>query len=152
MIKISLNYAITHRVQLSKFVFVGLTTCAIYFSCFHFLYGLIHLDYRIAASISYVITIALHFLLHRLFTFKAAGQKVTRNFRNYLLMLGVNYANMLLIVWFLVDIFKSSPYLGLAASTVVSAFVSFFGMKYFVFNTKPNENKTNNQKIPNTIC
>jgi putative flippase GtrA len=136
MIKSTINYLLTNRVQLSKFILVGLTTCGIYFLLFHLLYDTMHLDYRVAASISYVMTIALHFLLHRLFTFKAAGQQVTRNFRNYLLMLGVNYMNMLLIVWILVDIIKSSPYIGLAASTAVSAGVSFFGMKYFVFKSK----------------
>jgi putative flippase GtrA len=136
MIKSLLNYVLTHRAQIAKFIIVGLTTLAVYFLCFHFFYDLVHLDYRFAASIAYVVTIILHFLLHRLFTFKAAGQNVTRNLRNYILMLGINYANMLFIVWFIVDVVKSSPYFGLIASTAVSAFVSFLGLKYFVFKSK----------------
>ena len=69
-----IRYLIEHRIQLMKFVVVGIVTFLINFLFFHLFYGLFHWDYRIAVSLAYVITVISHFLLHRIFTFSTAEQ------------------------------------------------------------------------------
>lgn len=133
MIHYTLRYILEHRRQLAKFVFVGLLTFAINFSMFHVFYGLAKLDYRISVSIAYVITVVCHFLLHRFFTFDAAGQQLVHNLSKYLAMLGLNYLITLSMAWFVVEMLRLSPYFGVVASTAATACSSFFVMKYFVF-------------------
>lgn len=134
--KFLINYIITHRGQITRFVLIGLTTFAIYVTCFHFLYGLIHFGYRCAASIAYLITIGTHFILNRVFTFQAQEQFVASNLWKYIFMLGLNYINMLTIMWFVVAITKNSPYVGAVVSTGTTAAMNFFFMKYYVFREK----------------
>ena len=136
MIKNILNYIIFHRLQLTKFVVVGLIACSIYFSSFYLFYSVSGLDYRVASSISYVLTLICHFLLHRIFTFKAMQLNVTSAGWRYLLMLAVNYLIMLTVVWCSTSFLKLSPYIGLFFSMCITANISFFSMKYFVFATQ----------------
>lgn len=128
-----LQYACEHRLQVAKFVIVGFVTFGIYFTSFHLFYGLAGIDYKIAVSLAYVITVISHFLLHRFFTFGAGDQLLAHNAAKYLLMLGLNYTITLMIVWFVVEILKISPYFGVIASTAATTCSNFFVMKYFVF-------------------
>ena len=136
MFQHAIRYLIEHRIQLAKFVVVGIVTFGINFLFFHVFYGLFHWDYRIAVSLAYVITVISHFLLHRIFTFSAAEQQMVHNAGKYLLMLAVNYGITLTVVGFVVEVVGWSPYIGVIASTAATASTSFFVMKYFVFKSK----------------
>src|SRR3990167_1479421 len=103
MIKDILTYVSSHRLQLTLFIVVGLTTFCINFGLFHVFYAMARLDYKLAASIAYIITIICHFLLHRTFTFQAVDQTVVDGVWKYLLMLGLSYTTMLFVMWFIVD-------------------------------------------------
>jgi putative flippase GtrA len=120
---------------------VGFTTFGIYVSTFHLSYDSFQLDYKLAASIAYIITITSHFLLHRLFTFSAMGQEVGHNMWRYVLMLAINYVIMMIVMWLTITVINTSPYLGLVASTSITMVLNFLMMKYFVFSLKqtPNE-------------
>lgn len=131
-----MRYVFTHRLQLTKFAFVGLATFGINFSCFHLFYGLIGLNYEAAVSIAYLVTVMSHFLLNRFFTFSAADQALVHHTWRYLLMLGLNYAISISIVWAAVELARVSPYLGIVASTGATACVSFLVMKHFVFEER----------------
>lgn len=133
MIRHVLRYIVDHRQQLAKFVFVGLLTFGINFSMFHLFYGVGEIDYRISVSLAYVITVVCHFLLHRFFTFEAAGQELAHNVGKYLAMLGLNYGITITTAWCVVEVLGLSPYFGVIASTAATACTSFLVMKYFVF-------------------
>lgn len=133
MIRHALRYIVDHRLQLAKFVFVGVLTFGINFSMFHLFYGVGEIDYRISVSLAYVITVVCHFSLHRFFTFEAAGQELVHNVGKYLAMLGLNYGITITTAWFVVEVLGLSPYLGVVASTAATACTSFLVMKYFVF-------------------
>jgi len=130
------RYISEHRVQLAKFVIVGFVTFAINFISFHVCYGLLSLDYRVAVSLAYLVTVICHFLLHRFFTFSAGEQYLIHNAGKYLLMLALNYGIAMAVVWLAVEVVGVSPYIGVIASTAATASVSFFVMKYFVFGSK----------------
>ncbi len=146
MIKYTLNFLNSHKLQLTIFVIVGLVTFCINFGSFHVFYAIAHLDYKLAASIAYIITVITHFLLHRTFTFGAADQKMVHSLWKYLFMLGLNYTILLIVMWFFVDIINCSPYIGLIASTGFTAFINFFMMKYFVFHSKLEFEQSHMQK------
>lgn len=133
MIEPTLNYFLTHYLQIIKFVAVGITTFFINLCFFHLFFGLLKIDYQIAISMSYLITVLSHFTLHRFFTFNVKNQFLTGNAVKYLGMLGLNYVGTLTAMWCVVNIAKYSPYFGVLASTGMTAFTSFFVMKYFVF-------------------
>ena len=132
-IKFIIAYLLEYRLQLTRFILVGLITDGVYFLVFYLFYTVIQLDYKIASSIAYVVTVSGHFLLHRVFTFSAATQRVTLNSLKYLFMLAINYLIMLSIVYCIVSILGQSPYIALVLSNCVTPFISFFAMKYFVF-------------------
>jgi putative flippase GtrA len=134
MLARTIDYVATHRIQLARFVFVGFLTFGINISCFHFFYGLLAFDYKVAVSIAYAVTVISHFLLHRFFTFAAADQALIHHTWRYLLMLGLNYVLSIAVVCATVEIAKIAPYFGVVASTAVTAVTSFFVMKYFVFS------------------
>ena len=132
----AIRYISEHRLQLTKFVIVGFVTFAINFSSFHVFYGLFSLDYRVAVSLAYLVTVNCHFLLHRIFTFSAGEQYLIHNAGKYLLMLALNYVITMTVVWLVVELLEISPYIGVVASTAATASTSFFVMKYFVFRSK----------------
>lgn len=136
MLRHAQRYLVTHRQQLAKFVIVGFVTFGIYFLSFHLFYGLLRLDYRIAVTFAYLITVISHFLLHRFYTFRAEEQHVVHNAGKYLLMLAFNYAVTMAVVSLVVEVVGFSPYTGVIASTATTACLSFIIMKYFVFRAK----------------
>jgi putative flippase GtrA len=133
LMKTVFSYVKLHRMQLGKFVGVGFTTAAIYFSCFFLFYTKLSLDYRFSSFCAYVLTVSCHFLLNRFFTFRAKEQHLGFNGLKYLSMLALNYGVMLGIVCFSVSVLHQSPYIGLLFSNCLTPFISFFLMKYFVF-------------------
>jgi putative flippase GtrA len=134
MLRHIIQYALAHRAQLAKFTVVGFLVFGIYVGCFHVFYRIVGLDYKVAVSLWYVVAVACHFLLHRFFTFGAAEQDLVHHTWKYLLMLGLNYGVSLGVVWIAVEVVRISPYFGLVASTGVTAGISFFMMKHFVFD------------------
>jgi len=129
------RYLTEHRMQLAKFATVGAITFGINFSSFHFFFGISRWDYRVAVSLAYVITVICHFWLHRFFTFGASEQRIFHNAGKYVLLMILNYALTVAIVGLVVELAGLSPYLGVIASTVGTALMSFFVMKYFVFKS-----------------
>lgn len=132
-IRYVLNYLIEHRVQIVKFISVGILTFGIYFLTFHVFFGVCSWNYRLAVSLAYIITVVSHFWMNRIFTFNANEQQIVNNLGRYLFMLAINYAITLTIMGLVVDLAGLSPYLGIVASTATTASSSFFLMKYFVF-------------------
>ncbi len=123
-----------HKIQLVQFFIVGLIIFCINLASFHISYSIVQLNYTLAASMAYIITVLAHFLLHRRFTFAATQQNVASSVWKYLVMLGLNYLILLFVMWLAVDVIKTSAYFGLIASTVMTACINFFMMKYFVFS------------------
>ena len=131
-----MRYLAEHRLQIVKFAVIGFLTLGINFISFHLFYGLFRLDYRIAVSLAYIVTVSCHFSLHRIFTFRATDQQIAHNAGKYLFMLIMNYGITLTVVWLVVEIVGWSPYVGVIASSAATASASFFIMKYFVFQSK----------------
>ena len=119
--------------ELCRFGLVGIVTFGINFLSFSLFFGLLHLDYRVAVSLAYVVTVCCHFLFNKTFTFGATKQRLRHNVPRYVLMLGLNYVITIVASWLTVEVVGASPYFGVVAATAGTAFSSFFVMKYLVF-------------------
>ncbi|EKD71439.1 MAG: hypothetical protein ACD_46C00181G0004 [uncultured bacterium] len=135
IMKFLLNYLMQNQNQIIKFIVIGFTTFCINFLSFHFFYGICILNYKIATTFAYSITVVSHFTLHRIITFevKRNEQHLGLHVGKYLFMLIINYIITITVMWATVEIIHGSAYIGLIASTMATASSSFFIMKYFVF-------------------
>jgi putative flippase GtrA len=129
----TLAYVRTHRGEIARFVLVGAATFALNFVTFHVAFALFGFGYKMATSVAYAVTVTVHFLLNRFFTFNAGDSGIGMHAGRYALMLLLNYGITLAIVWFVVEVLRISPYYGPVAATAATALSSFFVMKYFVF-------------------
>jgi putative flippase GtrA len=129
-----LDYLSRHKRQIARFIIVGASTFLLYFLLFHVLYGSAGLGYKVAITIAYAVTVFCHFLLNRFFTFSAQHRNLGLHAGRYGLMLVLNYLTTLFVMWVVVEIIRTSPYVGAVASTIVTATSSFFVMKHFVFS------------------
>jgi putative flippase GtrA len=128
-----IHYWLINFGELCRFGLVGIVTFGVNFLSFSVFFGLLRLDYRVAVSLAYVLTVCFHFLLNKTFTFGAMEQKLRHNAPRYVLMLALNYVITIVASWLTVEVVGASPYLGVVASTAGTALSSFFVMKYFVF-------------------
>jgi putative flippase GtrA len=138
MISKILRYATTHRWQIIRFGLVGLTTLALNYLLVWIFFARLELNYRVAVTCAYVLTVITHFFLNRSFTYQQKNRSVAPHTARYSVMLLVNYLIMLAVVSATVDLIGLTPYHGIIFSVSFTAFSSFFLMKYFVFPHKEN--------------
>ena len=136
MYRALLGYIIQNRIQLLKFGCIGLAIFLLNFLSFQLLFQVFQFDYRIAVSLAFVLSVSMHYLLHRRFTFSAADQQIAQNAGKYVLMLGTNYLITLLVAWLVVEVLRMSPSYIVVIATAVTTLGNFFLMKYFVFKSK----------------
>lgn len=133
MLSRMLSYIRFHRWQLFRFGIVGLATFVLNFFLVWLFYGKARLDYRIAVSCAYMITVVAHFFLNRSFTYGQEGGSVVPDTAKYGIMLMANYLITLSVTTATVELFGLTPYYGIVFSTFATAFSSFLLMKHFVF-------------------
>lgn len=127
------SYVRSHLSQIIRFSIVGIVTFVLYYILIWCFYGRFEFDYRLAVSCSYVITVAVHFLVNRFFTYRKEGFTMIHDTFKYLIMLAVNYVITLGITMAGVEIFGFSPYFAVLFPIAMTAVSSFLMMKHFVF-------------------
>ena len=130
------SYFVRHRWELLRFIIVGLVTFALNFFLVWLFYGKAALDYRMAVSYAYFITVVTHFILNRSFTYRHKAGSVVPVTAKYCAMLFVNYGLTLSITTATVELLRLTPYYGIVFSTFATALSSFLLMKHFVFVRK----------------
>lgn len=129
-------YFVRHRWELIRFIIVGLVTFGLNLLMVWLFYGKVALDYRMAVSYAYFITVVAHFLLNRTFTYRHKAGSVAHATAKYFLMLFVNYGLTFSISTATVEYLRLTPYHGVIFSTFGTALSSFLLMKHFVFVQK----------------
>lgn len=131
-----LHYISLHRWQLTKFVIVGVVTFVLNFMLVWLFYGRAGLDYRIAVTCAYFLTVVAHFMLNRSFTYNHVSGGAILATTKYVMMLLINYLITVSVAAITVELFGLTPYYGIVFSTFFTAFSSFLLMKHFVFVRK----------------
>lgn len=94
------------------------------------------LNYKMAAAVAYIASVVFHFFANRQFTFKLCGNFRLKEVLRYLIIVVANLLVTMVVVVFVIEIMKSTPYLATVFSIVISVGVTFMASKYWVFNRR----------------
>ena len=126
---------IQHRKSIFSFLTVGAIAAVINFLTFSFFWGFLKINYQIAVSIAYVLSVVFHFNANRYFTFKSHAMNFIHQIKKYLVMVGVNYVVTLLVVHHVVAVLSLSPYIGSMAAILMTVGSGYLMSKFWVFST-----------------
>ncbi len=122
--------------QIFLFLGVGGATAVLYAALLFLFIDAFHWPYLVGVSLAYAISISFHFYFNREIAFKKSDAKVVSQVIKYVVVAGVNYFLTVLVVWFVVERFFFSVYLGIALSLVMTTLLGFFLFKHWVFREK----------------
>lgn len=128
------TYIIRNKTQIFRFTIVGIVTFIINYILVWIFFDLLIFNYRIAVTFGFVITVIIHFILNKTYTYKSTDKIKIYHLGKYGLMLLINYGITITISIVTVELLGLSPYIGIIFATVVTAFSSFILMKYMVFS------------------
>jgi putative flippase GtrA len=112
----------------------------VYIGLMALLLNVLGLNYRVCVSVAYLVAIALHFLLNRHITFRAADSHAIRQAWRYLTMAAINYVVTLAVVSVVVDVLNWSVYIGLFLALVATIVVGYVLSKLWVFRVSEDPN------------
>ena len=123
----------TKHKKLLHFLTVGVLTAIVYFSLFTILWKWLGLNYKIAVSISYCLSVAFQFFSNRHLTFHSTHENVLYQAAKFGGLLAINYLLTISIVTWSVNTLMVSPYLGILISLTVTVITGFSISKLWVF-------------------
>ncbi len=133
MINQTLQYIFTNKRSIASFLTVGALSAIVYFSVFSLLWKVLEVNYNIAITIAYILSVIFHFNANRYFTFKSHGKKILQHLIKYFIMLLFNYAVTLVIVYIIVEHLYLSPYLGIVISIGTTMNTGYLLSRYWIF-------------------
>lgn len=125
-----------HKKTVPLFLFVGIVSLAVNVGSFTIFWRVLKIDYRIAVSLAYVLSVIVHFYLNRSLTFKIQGKPTHQQFIKYLMMIAINYFMTLLVMYLVVEKIHWSPYIGILAAIGATVGISYLLLRYWVFAEK----------------
>lgn len=125
--------AVQPFVPLLTFGILGGLNFILAFTLFTTFWKLLHINYLLATSCTYVITAAVQFFGNRKMTFKSSSGNLPLQMVKYGIMLAINYLVTMFVVHVDVAVFHLSPYIGMIAATACTATISFTLFKFWIF-------------------
>lgn len=125
-----------HKLSVLFFLAVGLLSALVNVFSFAFFWRILALDYAVAVSLAYVLSVVTHFTGNRHFTFKHQKAPVLQQLPRYLGMVGINYAITLALAYFVVDILHYSPYYGVLLGIAGTVIVGYGLSCFWVFRSR----------------
>jgi putative flippase GtrA len=126
-------YVIANKRAIFLFLLVGALSATVNLASFAFLWQYCGLNYQIAVSIAYTLSVALHFVANRKLTFQSDHTYFLLQMPRYFTMLFINYLITLGITRLVVETLHLTPYLGIVLSIGVTMNVSYLMLRYWVF-------------------
>lgn len=127
--------------QTRSYIFFGILTTVVNFVSYVFFTKIIYLDYKIAASLAWVLSVLFAFITNKLFVFKSEETKrnlLAKELLSFIFFRFLSYFVDLLSIIILVgwlDVFDTLA--KIVASAIVAVF-NYFASKYVVFRLKLN--------------
>lgn len=119
--------------RIIKFLLVGGFTAILYLSIFGFFEKICLLNYHIAISIAYIISITIYFFANKYLTFNNTDKSITPQLIRFSGMIAINYLITLLIVHSSVEFLQLSAYIGTMISIVATTVLNYIIAKSWVF-------------------
>lgn len=135
MIKKSVKkvFSLIDKRSAAFFIFVGTLSAVVYFSSFTLLWKYLDINYKVAVSISYVLSVIIHFCANRRLTFRSHNHRLSGQLVKYIIMISINYVVTLLVMHYVVSVLGYSPYLGVVCAIGSTVGVSYLMAKFWVF-------------------
>ncbi len=127
------QYFIANKRSILLFLFVGTVSAIVNFSSFTILWKFVGLNYQLAVSVAYVLSVIVHFLTNRKLTFESDHTHFLLQMPRYLTMIFVNYLITLSVTHIVVEVLHMTPYIGILLSIGVAMNVSYLMLRYWVF-------------------
>lgn len=136
------NYKLTAETlkslkPLIAFGTIGAINTVISFSLFTLFWKILHINYLVATSCTYIITAIIQFFGNRKMTFKCSSGNLFVQILKYLTLLAINYCITLFMVNFSVSVLGVSPYIGMCMAISCTAVIGFLLFKFWVFRYSP---------------
>lgn len=127
----------SHWRSLLSFLTVGALAALINFSSFSIFWGFLKLNYQLAISLSYVLSVIFHFTANRRFTFKSSNANFFPQISKYLIMVSINYLITMAVMYYVVTILSISPYIGSISAIATTVGIGYLLARFWVFHSKP---------------
>lgn len=126
-------YVIANKRSILFFLFVGALATVVNLASFTLFWKFIKLNYQIALSVAYVLSVIVHFVANRGLTFQGRHIHFLRQMPRYLAMLFINYLITLGVTRMVVEVMHITPYMGILLAIGVTMNTSYFMLRYWVF-------------------
>lgn len=97
-------------------------------------------EYRVAVSIAYGLAVTFHFFSNRHITFRPAKDRLLSQMARYVVVAAINYLLTLFIVYVVVGLLHSNPYIGAAVSLIATIAFGYVGSRLWVFRHRDQMN------------
>lgn len=129
----------SHKRSITVFLIIGALTALLYFTLFAVIWETLHVDYKIAVTISYLSAISFHFFMNRKITFRSSHGKIMPQIIKYAIMAFINYLIAITVVELSVKLLLLSPYVGVLISVGATVMTGYFMSKLWVFRVGEKE-------------
>jgi putative flippase GtrA len=126
----------TNKKSILSFLIVGGLSALINLFSFIVLWEVIDINYQLAVSISFVLSVIFHFMANRRFTFNSHGAHFFNHVTKYLVMVALNYTITMIVVHAAVEILQLSPYIGICLAIGTTVCSGYLISRFWVFQPK----------------
>lgn len=127
------QYYLANQKSILLFLFVGVLAATVNFGSFTVLWKVVGLNYQVAVSVAYVLSVLVHFVVNRKLTFQSDHTHFLLQMPRYFTMIFINYLITLGVTRMVVELLHMSPYVGILCSIGVTINVSYLMLRYWVF-------------------
>lgn len=119
--------------QIMLFITVGTISTSVNFATFFVCWNVFHLNYKVAATIAYWLSVVAHFFGNRTFTFSGHNQLMRKQLPRYGVLLAIDYSITMTAMMIAVEALHLNPYFGLIGSVGITSCTGFLLAKTWVF-------------------
>lgn len=125
--------------QTWSYIFFGILTTIVNFISYIFFTKVINVDYKVAASLAWVLSVIFAFITNKIFVFRSKGIRGTqlvKELSSFLFFRSLSYFIDLLSIIILVEWLGIFDALSKIIANILVVILNYFASKYFVFRLK----------------
>lgn len=130
--------------QTWSYIFFGILTTIVNFISYLFFTKLLEFDYRVGASLAWILAVIFAYFTNKFFVFEAKKTKgilLIKEFLSFLFFRALSYFVDILSIILLVEQFHVLDTLSKIIASAIVAICNYFASKYVVFRLKPKTDK-----------
>lgn len=125
--------------QTQSYIFFGILTTVVNFISYVFFTTIVNLDYKIATSFAWILSVVFAFITNKIFVFKSGKTKGTlliKELSSFLFFRSLSYFIDLLSIIILVERLRVVDTLSKIIASAIVAIFNYFASKYVIFRLK----------------